>query len=120
MHLTLIRLLRKKLNELPRTAQFTELYELSCTALDLVLAQDRLNKLHHESVEQLWRENRKLYADLKLFATYLESGVYQPKSIERSLPPHVQEAMNRITNMDYHTAYGIPFVVPVENPPEDE
>jgi len=116
MHLSLIRLLRKKLNELPRTAQFTELYELTHAALDLVIAQNKLNKLHHESIEQMWRENRKLYADLKLLARYLESGVQQPKSLERSLPPHVQEAMDKVLNTDYHTAYKIP----VQNPPEDE
>jgi len=116
MHLSLIRLLRKKLNELPRAAQFTELYELTYTALDLVIAQNKLNKIHYESVEQLWRENRKLYADLKLLARYLESGVRQPKSLEEPPPQHVQEAMNKVLNTDYHTAYGIP----VQNPPEDE
>jgi len=124
MHLSLIRLIRKKLNELPRTTRFTELYELTHVALDLVLAQHKLNKIHHESIDQVWRENRKLYADLQLLASFLKivfsvqevAATYQKSSEPEPLPPNIQEAINKVLSMDYNTAYGIP----VENPQEDK
>lgn len=112
MHLSLIRLLRKKLNELPRVTQFTELYELANVALDLLLAQTRLNKMHHECVEQMWKENRKLYFDNMALGNYIKTNI----KTESSVPVDVAEAMRRVAMQDYHAAYGIP----VETPPEDE
>lgn len=111
MHLSLIRLLRKKLNELPRTTQFTELYELANVALDLVLAQNKLNKMHHECVEQMWKENRKLYFDNMALGNYIKTNI----KTEDSVPVQVAEAMRRVAMQDYHAAYGIPLELPPEN-----
>ncbi len=112
MHLSLIRLLRKRLNELPPAAHYSELYELANVALDLVLAQDRLTKMHHECVEQMWKENRKLYFDNMALGNYIKTNI----KTEDAVPVQVAEAMCRVAMQDYHAAYGIP----VENPPEDE
>ncbi len=113
MHLSLIRLLRKRLNELPPAAHYSELYELVDVALDLVLAQDRLNKMHHECVEQMWKENRKLYFDNMALGNYIKTSILLD---DPSTPIAVEEALKRVAMQDYHAAYGIP----VENPPENE
>lgn len=112
MHKTIIRLLRKKLNDLDSYEKDLKITELTHQAVDLLTVSDNLRLRQEAIVEALWAENRKLYSDLQELAKELKriekvlSNNEAFTGVRLALSTEAKLAISNALDKDYHVAYG--------------
>lgn len=72
MHTTLVRMLRRELNDLPSAVQWSRLAGLTHLALDALLLQQKYHNIQQRTQRALWDQNHSLHSDVQELAKALK------------------------------------------------